>query len=72
LKIKGINKELAIRCDIGQQGKIRVNWDPDDARSADQAARILKTGRFFMPLLKSSSAAREALAQAIAISSRRR
>jgi methyl-accepting chemotaxis protein len=49
-------------------GKIRVNSDPDDAFSAGKAALVPRTGGFFMPLWKSSSAAREALAQAVAIS----
>jgi methyl-accepting chemotaxis protein len=49
-------------------GKIRVNGDPDDAPSAHQATLVSRTGEFFMPFLKSNSAAREALAQATAIS----
>jgi hypothetical protein len=47
-------------------GKIRVNGDPDDAPSAHQATLVSRTGEFFMPFLKSNSAAREALAQVIA------
>src|SRR6185436_16376904 len=49
-------------------GEIRVIGDPDDAFSAGQAALVPILEGVFMPLWKSSSAAREALAQAMAIS----
>jgi hypothetical protein len=67
LKIKGITKDLAIWCDIRPQGK----YGSIGIRTTHR--RLIKPGssqgpeEFFMPLWKSSSAAREALAQAIAI-----
>jgi hypothetical protein len=33
-------------------GKIRVNWDPDGARSADQAARACKDWKDFYAVVE--------------------
>jgi PAS domain S-box-containing protein len=68
LKTKEIIKELAIWCDNRPQGKYGSIAIRTTHFRRVKATLVPGTGGFFLPLWKSSSAARAALAQAIAIS----
>jgi hypothetical protein len=52
LKIKGINKELAIRCDIGQQGKYGSIGIRTTRVRHNQAARVCKDWKDFYAVVE--------------------